>query len=207
MANSILHLIADWKLITPNLLTVGSFLLVLIASFLIIFDFSSFSLISCIILQVAYILDCMDGQLARYRGISSELGAFLDKSLDLIKFPFVIFAFTFNSFYQSKDILPIIVGFSCLFFVCFLPYLKEMVKNDFSISPWNILSKPTFKERNLRLFLFEEAQWYLVASLCLLFKNSNLALWIFFGGLGIMTLIQIIRVLIILRKRSLSRGK
>jgi hypothetical protein len=47
----------------------------------------------------------------------------------------------------------------------------------------------------------------LVASLCLLFKNSNLALWIFFGGLGIMTLIQIIRVLIILRKRSLSRGK
>jgi phosphatidylglycerophosphate synthase len=204
IAYSILHLIADWRLITPNLLTFCSFFLVLTASFLIIFDFSSFSLLAGIILQVAYIFDCMDGQLARYRGISSDLGAFLDKSLDYIKFPFVIFAFTYLSFNQTQSILPIVMGFSSLFFICFLPYLKEMVKNDFSILSWDILSKPTFKERNLRIFLFEEAQWYLVASICLLFKKAHLALWILFCGLSIMTFIQLIRVFIILRKRSYS---
>jgi len=201
----ILHLIADWRVVTPCRLTLLSFVLVLLTSWLIILDLQSFFVLAAVVLQVSYVIDCMDGQLARYREVSSELGVFLDKCLDYIKFPTVIFALLMDGVKRHESAIVLIIGFSCLFFICFLPYLKEMAKKDFSISSWQVLSKPSWVQRNLRFFLFEEAQWYLIVSVCLVLKRADWALWILCITQGALSLLQFSRVLVVLnRRRSLE---
>ena len=197
----ILHFIADFKFVTPNLLTVLSLFFVLLTSFIINSSISYSLILAAITLQVAYIFDCMDGQLARYRGVSSNLGAFLDKCLDYIKFPFLLLALAKSVFDKSGDVVIIYVAMITSFFICFLPYLKEMVKNDFSIPAWEVLSKSNFKERNLRFFLFEEAQWYFIVSVCLLVGRVDFALWILCLTQGTMSFIQLSRVFYLLTKK------
>jgi len=196
-----LCLVADLKFLTPNLLTLLSFLLTLSVAGIIVINFQYSLITASIVLQVAYILDCMDGQLARYRGMSTDLGAYLDKVLDYIKFPIIILAIARNVFDQDGNSTVLFLGFATIFFICFLSYLKEFVKNDFSISSWKILSNSSFIERNLRFFLFEEAQWYFIVSLCLFLNRIEISLWILFVTQGIMALIQLLRVVVILNRK------
>ena len=73
--------IADVSWITPNGLTLLGFALRLIACVLVV---DGFHLAAIVTLQSSVVLDCMDGSLARYRGASSPLGAFLDKLTDAL---------------------------------------------------------------------------------------------------------------------------
>jgi len=202
VAHTILCLIADLKFITPNRLTLFSFLLTIIVAVLI-FTGSSIELkIAGILLQTAYIFDCMDGQLARYRNISSELGSFLDKSLDYFKISILIFAITMESLHRTERDFALFLGFSCMFLTCFLPYLKSMIKADYALEDWKILTGPSFSERNLRFFLFEEAQWYLIITICLLFNRGIWALWTLCLTQGVVAIFQLGRVINILNIRK-----
>ena len=79
IAGLILSGVADWQFLTPNRLTVLSFILTIVTAVLILSSSPISLLIAGIVLQLAYIIDCMDGQLARYRQVSSKLGSFFDK--------------------------------------------------------------------------------------------------------------------------------
>jgi phosphatidylglycerophosphate synthase len=76
--------IADVEAITPNTLTLLAFATRLCAIPLILADnaFADASVIG--VFTLGTVLDCMDGGLARYRGMSSVAGAFLDKATDLV---------------------------------------------------------------------------------------------------------------------------
>jgi phosphatidylglycerophosphate synthase len=143
IAHFLLIILGDWKYLTPNKLTITSFSLVLLTAGIIISPIPHAFIIAAILLQFAYILDCMDGQLARYRGISTSLGGFLDKSLDFIKFPFILLALTLVSIHNN-NILVAILGFGCVFFISLRAYLKEMTRNNPGISLPDILTKDTF---------------------------------------------------------------
>jgi len=97
IANLVLSAIADWSLITPNRLTGLSFILTVLTALLILSESSKTLLIAGIILQLAYIVDCMDGQLARYRQTTSQIGSFLDKLSDYIGFPLILLGLTINA--------------------------------------------------------------------------------------------------------------
>ncbi|MBL4574780.1 MAG: CDP-alcohol phosphatidyltransferase family protein [Opitutaceae bacterium] len=176
VAKLILSVVADWPAITPNRLTVLSFILTLVASALIYWGNTIGLIMVGAVLQVAYIIDCMDGQLARYRGIACRKGSFYDKWADLVKFPFVIFALTLVSFHRSGSELPFILGLICIFLIGYLPYLKLFTEHEFGIQLWSGLSGGDFVQRNLRFFLFEEAQWYLIVSVCLFMDRPLLGL-------------------------------
>ena len=64
--------------ITPNMVTVLSIFVGACTGFMFYFDNLIFNLIGIILLVVANILDCVDGQLARLTGIKSKIGRILD---------------------------------------------------------------------------------------------------------------------------------
>jgi len=72
--------------VTPNQITLASLAVFLVsAALLVLLPGQSGLLIAVGVLQLSYVLDCVDGQLARLRGTSSPVGAHLDFLMDEIK--------------------------------------------------------------------------------------------------------------------------
>jgi phosphatidylglycerophosphate synthase len=196
MAHLVLSVVADWRFITPNRLTVLSFALTIATGFLIGVSEPRSLILAAFILQIAYIIDCMDGQLARYRGVSSELGSLLDKWSDFVKFPVVVAALTLHASSDHNGSTPLILGLAATFLICYQPYLKLVTERESSVRPWNVLAGSGFLQRNLRFFLFEEAQWYLIVSACLLMGRTTAALAILVTTQGVVALIHTCRAFI-----------
>ena len=74
--------------------------------------------------------------------------------------------------------------------------------NDFGIVPWNILSGKGFLQRNLRFFLFEESQWYLIVSIGLFLHSSVGALFVLTITQGIIAAAQTIRVFVLIKQAT-----
>lgn len=201
VANIILLGVADWRFITPNRLTILSLVLAIMCGVLIVSGDHDLLIAAGIVLQIAYIIDCMDGQLARYREVASSVGSFLDKWSDFVKFPVVVLALSVESSYSDQTAAPIVLGISSVFLIGYLPYLKMFALHNFGIAPWNILSGKSFLQRNLRFFLFEEAQWYLIVSLGLFLHSSIGALFILTVTQGFIASAQTIRVFVLIKSK------
>jgi phosphatidylglycerophosphate synthase len=86
---------------TPNQVTIASFAIGLYAAFLFAQgDFWSI-LLGAVLLQVSIIVDCVDGELARYTRKFSELGAWLDAITDRVKEYAVFLGLAYGSFSQN----------------------------------------------------------------------------------------------------------
>jgi phosphatidylglycerophosphate synthase len=194
IAQLILTVVADWRWITPNRLTILSFLMTILCGMLILVGDTARLVGAGVVLQIAYIIDCMDGQLARYRGVSSQVGSLLDKWTDFVKFPFVVVALTLQASTQHPTTTPILLGLTSIFLICYQPYLKLIASQECSVGPWTILSGKGFVQRNSRFFLFEEAQWYLIVSVCLFLNEGTIALAILVVTQGLIALLQTVRV-------------
>jgi phosphatidylglycerophosphate synthase len=190
MANMILSVVADWRFITPNRLTILSFALTMTTAFLVLIGDPENLVLAAFVLQIAYIIDCMDGQLARYRDLPSELGSLLDKWSDFVKFPFIVVALTLHASDGHPDTTPVILGLAAIFLICYQPYLKLVASSECSVGSWNVLTGKGFLGRNLRFFLFEEAQWYLIVSVCLLANRTMTALAFLVVTQGVVALCQ-----------------
>ena len=194
IAHLILTVVADWRWVTPNRLTILSFGITILSGTLILVGDARSLIGAGVVLQIAYIIDCMDGQLARYRGVSSRVGSLLDKWSDFVKFPFVVVALTLLAYSQHPTPTPILLGLTTVFLICYQPYLKLIASQECSVKPWNVLAGKGFAQRNLRFFLFEEAQWYLIVSTCLFLNEAMIALTILVVTQGVIALLQTSRV-------------
>ncbi len=200
VAHWVLRVVADWRWITPNRLTLLSLATALVACLLITTGDEVSFLIAAAAIQFSYILDCMDGQLARYRNASSRFGAFADKWSDFVKFPAILLALTIDASHRDPSLAPVVLGLAAVFFVGYLPYLKSLASSELGIAPWSVLSKPDFASRNLRFFLFEEAQWYLAVSVCLALQSSFAALLVIAISQGVVAFAQTVRILVVSRR-------
>jgi len=194
VANMILAMVADCPRITPNRLTFLSFFLTIATSVLVFSGDSLSIIIAGMVLQVAYIVDCMDGQLARYRKTASKTGSFYDQWSDFVKFPFVLVALALAAFHRSNSVLPVVLGLVCVFLTVYLPYLKLLADREFGIRLWGGLSGGGFLQRNLRFFLFEEAQWYLLVSVSLLVNHPLSGLILIASTQGLVAIARTWRV-------------
>ena len=77
--------------ITPNQVTVFSMLLGLAAAVAFAFGSTGARIVGAVLLQAAFVFDCVDGQLARYTRNFTSLGAWLDAMFDRGK-EFLVFA-------------------------------------------------------------------------------------------------------------------
>jgi len=107
----ITYYIANYTNLTPNQVTLISFILAGIAG--IAFWFGYF-IWGALLYQLSYIFDIIDGSLARVKGISSKYGAFLDVFTDWIKAPIliIILLYTQNEIEWLLAIL-ILLTWSC----------------------------------------------------------------------------------------------
>ena len=89
---------------TPNQITLLSFLIGLYSAYL--FSQSSFisTLIAAVLLQVSIIVDCVDGELARYTRQFSKLGAWLDAVTDRVKEYMVFLGLAYGASKEGKDL-------------------------------------------------------------------------------------------------------
>ncbi len=89
---------------TPNQVTLISFAIGLLSAY----EFSKGSFwaifIGAVLLQLSIIIDCVDGELARYTRQFSQLGAWLDAITDRIKEYLVFFALAYGAAKSGRDL-------------------------------------------------------------------------------------------------------
>jgi phosphatidylglycerophosphate synthase len=72
-------------------------------------------IVAGLLLQLAYVIDCVDGQLARVKQMASPVGALLDFMLDEVKAFMVIAAAAVRLWLQSSDVRWLLLGVGGLF--------------------------------------------------------------------------------------------
>ena len=123
--------VVDIAWITPNLLTLFSFIVALASAVFICLgslDESqriSFHIAAAILIHVSHILDCMDGQMARCRGTLSRSGSFFDKATDHLQVFIWFGAIAYAGYIHAhQDVTPIFLAFIGVSFYALRGYVK-----------------------------------------------------------------------------------
>ena len=85
LAIALNYLVVDIKWLTPNVLTLLSFVVAILSVVLIIAGGTVNFISAAVLIHLSHILDCMDGQMARYRNSSSLAGSYFDKLTDQLQ--------------------------------------------------------------------------------------------------------------------------
>ena len=138
--------------ITPNQITVISFLMSLVGAGFLAAGQYAFGLVGGLLVQLASIIDGCDGEIARLKHLSSARGAWLDTVLDRYADLAVALAITFAYSVAHPGPLPAIVGtVAAVGFILASYVTKEFAIRHERPYPNDILNR--LKRRDLRLLL------------------------------------------------------
>jgi phosphatidylglycerophosphate synthase len=125
IANKIfLPIVVKMPWITPNGISIFSFLLSLLGFLFILLPVPHHLIYTAILLPLGYIFDCLDGQLARTTGVSSQLGGYLDKTFDILKIFLLTLTLAVRASNTYHDTLYIYLAFTAAFLLLFRFYIK-----------------------------------------------------------------------------------
>lgn len=97
--------------ITPNQITLLSYLVAMLGAGLLVFWQGYLGLVvAVVVFELSYVLDCADGMLARWRGIQSTPGHLLDFLMDELKAFALLAAVAVRLFLEHDDTLFLLVG-------------------------------------------------------------------------------------------------
>lgn len=149
IANRILPFISRFEWITPNVVTLFSFFLYVLGCLFIFIPIPNHLIYTAILLPLAYTGDCLDGQLARTKKLSSDIGNYLDKVLDVLKIYIITICLAYEAYVTSNDVTYIFLGFTACFFFNFRYYIKhETIFSQFNQDP-QYLVKSSARRREL----------------------------------------------------------
>lgn len=159
-----------------------------------------------ILLPVAYIGDCLDGQIARTRNLSSQLGNYLDKVLDVLKIYVLSMSLAYGAYLNTNNIIYVFLGFTTCFFFNYRYYIKlETILSQCTLDS-NYLSssgarrqylyrdkKREYEEltstfvgklksfwlKNRTIFWVDEAEFVVFTSVAALLGRIEILLWVF----------------------------
>jgi hypothetical protein len=86
---------------TPNQVTIASFGIGLLAAYFFAQGDTASLILGALLLQLSIVVDCVDGELARYTRTFSELGAWLDAITDRVKEYVVFLGLAYGAFVQN----------------------------------------------------------------------------------------------------------
>ena len=206
VANFILPFVIKFNFITPNFITLFSFLLYICGCLMIFIDIPYNLYYTAVLLPIAYVGDCLDGQVARSKNLSSHIGNYLDKVLDVLKIYVLTISLAYGAYINTHDIIYIFLGFTACFFFNFRYYIKlETIFSQCNLDP-NYLSQCTKKRKDLyqekereykeltntimgkiklfwlknrTIFWVDEAEFVVFTSIAVLFNQIEIVLWIF----------------------------
>ena len=117
-------LVVDLKWITPNGITLLSLLVALAASILIVAGGQIYFCVAALLIIACHVLDCMDGQMAKYRRSTSRVGNYFDKVTDQIQIFFWFSAVAYAAYLQAREISVVFLAFTGVSFYSLRVYVK-----------------------------------------------------------------------------------
>lgn len=169
--------------ITPNQITFMSLVIGLLASFFISTGNRTYLIVGAVLIMLSFILDSCDGDVARYTGLKSKKGSWLDFVTDEIKNSSFIIGISIGLFRQTNDPLTFFYGLLALFglyitFVVIEGAGQRLKKGSLKTAHANIgivkkLEKLGFKREQLAITIDIEI---LIVSLLVGFNKLSLAL-------------------------------
>lgn len=203
LAIAVSYLVVDIKELTPNKITLFSFLIAILSVIFIIIGGTVNFIMAAILIHLSHILDCVDGQMARYRKTPSLVGGFFDKLTDQIQVTLWFTAVGYAAYVQSQNVLPIFLALTGVAFYNLRGYAKyvslytEMSRDSqyldkLSKQASNINNEPTaglgfgvlanlrwFVREQRKIISFDEGVFIFMLSLALIINQLTPMLWIF----------------------------
>ena len=195
------YFVIDIKWLTPNLITLFSFIIALASVVFIIVGGLMNFIIAAVLIHLSHILDCMDGQMAQYRGISSKSGSYFDKLTDQIQVPLWFGAIGYAAYAQTQNVLPVFLALIGIAFYSLRGYAKyvsiytEMMDDKEYLEKLSINKVKTkeiagpghgfianFKwliREQRKILYFDEGVFVFMLSFALIFNMIIPMLWIF----------------------------
>jgi phosphatidylglycerophosphate synthase len=102
--------------ITPNQITIFWCTLDILAGISFSFGVYKYFIIGTLLMQLAYILDGADGEVARYKNKASLKGEYLDRLCHDISYPALFIGLSIGLYERYNDIWILILGFSASIF-------------------------------------------------------------------------------------------
>lgn len=124
LAYTVLPYVAKITGVTPNLVTIFSFFLYLAGCLLLFINVPHHLPIAGIFIILGFVGDDLDGQLARYKKMHSDIGSFLDLTFDVLKIFIISLSLGYAVYLQSQQIIHLVLGFASCFFFFFRYYIK-----------------------------------------------------------------------------------
>jgi len=140
--------LVNWN-ITPNQISIFSFVLSVIAAGLFALGNYWFLVFGGIIAQFASIIDGSDGEVARLKYLSSDYGGWFDAVLDRYADAFLLFGLTLYVYSQDLSSWPLVIGFLAIIGSFMLSYTAD--KYDKLMK--NRIKKGVRIGRDVRVFL------------------------------------------------------
>lgn len=119
--------LADRLGLTPNQITAASFASSLVAAALIAAAPRSGEAVAALLIAVSFVLDCLDGQLARATHRVSDFGRYLDSLTDLVKVFVLVAALTLSARRSGGD-LDVVLGTAAFFGYLLCEYHVQLAR-------------------------------------------------------------------------------
>jgi phosphatidylglycerophosphate synthase len=207
----VMLVVADWKWLTPNLVTTAANLAKLAGAALIVIDHHEHTIVAAVLLQVGLLLDHLDGTIARYRNAGTTFGAFYDKVSDAVTWLAITGAIGWAAYRDHGDVLLPIAALGSAYALLVLGYMKWIVAAATAVSRRAPVIKPShepptrtpkqwaawFGSSLARALLFEEVDLFFWIGLGLVINRLDLLVWL-------LAITQLVQLVIMLSKRALE---
>jgi phosphatidylglycerophosphate synthase len=97
--------------ITPNTITLGSFIFIIGAVFAFLSGASAGLIAGAVLFELNYLFDCVDGTVARVKKLGTPLGAYLDPMLDRLRIVLLTLALAWGQYLTTSDINVVLLAF------------------------------------------------------------------------------------------------
>ena len=189
---------APW--ITPNRITGASFLVAVAASLCIVLGGTANFIAAAVLIHLSHMLDCMDGQMARYRQVSSPIGSYYDRLTDQVQVTLWFGTAGYAAYLQSGSVTPVILALIGIALYGLRGYTKYIAIEIETGRDAGYLAKMSQREQperaaglgyglranltwfareQLKVFQFDEGVFIFMLSAALLFDALEPMLWVF----------------------------
>lgn len=118
------YVVVDVKWMTPNRITAASFLVAVISVICILVGSTGGFIAAAVLIHLSHVLDCMDGQMARYRGVSSLTGSYYDRLTDQVQVTLWFSAIGYAAYAQTLSVVPVFLAMIGIAFYGLRGYVK-----------------------------------------------------------------------------------
>lgn len=190
----------DVPWITPNRITAASFVVAVMATVAILVGGPAYFLAAAVLIHLSHILDCMDGQMARYRKVSSPVGSYYDRLTDQIQVALWFGAAGYGAYAQTLSVVPVFLAMIGIAFYSLRGYSKYItleietaadasypatmarLKQHENVAGLGFGLGANFKwflNEQRKVFAFDEGVFIFMISAALIFDHLTAMLWVF----------------------------